>query len=702
MNLPVSGAHAPAFTLNPWFQPALDLLISSDLLSLPSEETEPQPSDPGQKWLGLEEQCDVAVVATLMRLCAALPMSAPETVDFFYDPFHLTVVVTGEETRVHSAEEALKRGLLLAMSRAHKHLPSAKVFSSSPERFGRFRTRAVAEFAEDTVKYLSRRSPFVVVVGSRDELPDGIRSAVSNYVTLGKMSQDMVSTLYALVHEDCDGDALNQAMRDMPDDETLANLTTNDVALAARQLTPAKMAASLKSLVPVKAPVEKKHSLSEVKGLTSARPHLQQIVEDMALWSSGELAWADIPQGVLLYGPPGTGKTFTAGKLAEEMGAHFVATSYADWQKAGHLGDFLSAMNESFKQAKENAPAVLFIDEIDSFGDRANSRDKNESYIRGAVNGLLEQLDGAKSTEGVIVIAACNDVDVLDAALIRSGRFDLKIPVELPDMATMAEILAAHVGAEIPRAALQDIAAHLVGHSGADAAAVARQARSLARQRRQLLSVDDLRAAANLLAPPVSRDDLWRAAVHEAGHVVAGVLSGRGVPIRARIGVQGGEVQFPPLGRYPTEEMLQRLLVSLMGGRAAENCFLSAVSAGAGGAEDSDLGKATLIAARIEHQFGFGTQGLVWRPLDSDDLPGILRDAEHRSRIGARLDEAMETAEALLSEEQEMVLDVAKALVQERELKRDQLAPLLQTSSAERVRDQGASRVPATEHTAVS
>ncbi|WP_371813919.1 AAA family ATPase [Ruegeria sp. HKCCA4707] len=563
------------------------------------------------------------------------------------------------------------------------HVPKARTLSPHSAGFSRNPQKRQTEFEDRLLGELSEERPLMCLVESVADLPDVARCAVTNIISLPALSRQMVLKLYSVIHGRQNLTELRDMLRLLPSDEELVKLSPQELAIAIRKSKSQDMAAALAERVTQKKSQARVGALAEVRGLGNSRVLLEQLAEDLRSWKSGALPWDEIPRGLLFYGPPGTGKTFTAGKLAEEIGAHFVATSYSDWQKAGHLGDFLAAMNESFKEARAQAPAILFIDEIDSFGDRATASGDNSGYIRNAINGLLEQLDGAKTCEGVFVVAACNDFEALDAALIRSGRFDMKLNMPLPDKFALAEMLHLHIGEEVPIRQLDHVAAHLVGRSGADVAAVARQARSLARRHRRNLMDTDLWSAAQMLVPAASDADLHRAALHEAGHAVAGFLSGKGVPVSAEIGAQGGKVQFRPSSLLPKKRELDAELVCLLAGRAAEQVFLGAPSAGAGGGAQSDLAQATLLAARLDMQLGLGGSGLVWRQVTDETLASLLENHVLEDRVSRRLDTAADAAVQLISEHRDLVQSVADQLLPQRQLTRDELSELLSASSGE-------------------
>ena len=164
--------------------------------------------------------------------------------------------------------------------------------------------------------------------------------------------------------------------------------------------------------------------LQQMAGYGPAQAWGLQLAQDLSDWRDGQISWSEVDSGLLLSGPPGCGKTIFAASLAKTCNVSLIATSAAQWQAAGHLGDFLKAMRASFSAAVTKAPSLLFIDEIDSIGDRQAFSGDNKAYSVQVVNGLLEAMDGLAGREGVVVIGATNFPGNLDAALTRPGRLD--------------------------------------------------------------------------------------------------------------------------------------------------------------------------------------------------------------------------------------------------------------------------------------
>ncbi|EAU41328.1 ATP-dependent Zn protease [Fulvimarina pelagi HTCC2506] len=351
--------------------------------------------------------------------------------------------------------------------------------------------------------------------------------------------------------------------------------------------------------------------VEDLHGYGAAGDFARRLVEDLAAYRRGDLEWRDIDSGALFVGPPGTGKTMLAAAIAGSSGAHFVPTSYAEWQssRGGYLGDVTKAIRRTFEDAAANLPAIVFIDEIDAIRARGTS-DRNDSWFV-AINGcLLECMDGVARREGIVVLAACNHDRMLDPALVRAGRLDRRFFIGLPDEEALAGIFRHHLGAGVADDAIGQVATLFAGTmSGADVVRIARDARRRARLAGRQISADDLIAVA---VPPETRSPavLSRVAIHEAGHAVVRMIFGT-IPTALSIietGDVGGAVRssrdastFEGLRGELEEEV-----ACALAGRAAEDVLLGSVSAGAGGNGDSDLARATGLLAASESILGLG------------------------------------------------------------------------------------------------
>ncbi|MEP3408712.1 MAG: ATP-binding protein, partial [Roseibium sp.] len=291
---------------------------------------------------------------------------------------------------------------------------------------------------------------------------------------------------------------------------------------------------------------QKDVSLETLPGLSEAGQWGQELASDLQDWNAGKLPWSDVSRGVLIAGPPGTGKTTYAKALANTCGVNLIATSVAQWQSNGHLGDLLKAMRRAFAEAKKQAPCILFLDEFDSVGDRAASHGDNAHYIIEKINGLLECLDGVEAREGVVVVGACNHPHLIDPAFLRPGRLERIIQIPLPDKKARGQILRWHLNGKLDHEDISDSVERLEGSSGADIEKLVRDARRKARKENRDLKLCDL---TEQLPKPVlfEQEDLRRIAVHEAGHAIVHSLVGKGriVSLQIEPGLLPGRSQIP-------------------------------------------------------------------------------------------------------------------------------------------------------------
>lgn len=271
-------------------------------------------------------------------------------------------------------------------------------------------------------------------------------------------------------------------------------------------------------------------------------------------------------------------------------------------------------MEASFTEARKKAPSILFIDELDAFGNRAETRGDNHSYEVKAIDGLLEMMDGIDDREGVVLIGACNHPHLIDPAILRSGRMDRHIAIPLPDEEARAAIHRMHLRGDLSGEDYIEFARETEGLTGADIERIVRQARRIARRERRGLTADDVRAVLprKLTLPP---DALHANAVHEIGHAVVGVALGmtlHDVSIQPSLRLRNSA---QPLGgaRFSNDVWLRRTkthfldtLALYMGGIAAEELFLGEHDDGSTSIEGSDLYEATKIAIALERSYGMG------------------------------------------------------------------------------------------------
>ncbi|MEY9098012.1 cell division protease FtsH [Sinorhizobium fredii] len=324
-------------------------------------------------------------------------------------------------------------------------------------------------------------------------------------------------------------------------------------------------------------------SLDELPGLGKAGTWGKELSKDIQDWREGKLPWSEIDKGVLLHGPPGTGKTVFARALAKTCGMNFIPTSLGQWQSHGHLGDMLRAMHKSFRRARNEAPSVLFLDEVDSVGDRAKFAHYNENYSTQVVNAVLELVDGSFDREGVLVVGACNTPEKIDPALLRSGRLERHIYFGHPDTDSREQIIAYYLPELAGTDELRAIVNRLVDWTHADLNKLGRDAKQRARRDgRQVATSGDL----NAILPPsaaLRREIIDRIAIHEAGHAVCALVHGLDVAhvsisrqhdVADRSGAFGMTVPVHSQSIISTEDDFAKEISVLLAGMAAEEVIL--------------------------------------------------------------------------------------------------------------------------------
>jgi AAA+ superfamily predicted ATPase len=410
-------------------------------------------------------------------------------------------------------------------------------------------------------------------------------------------------------------------------------------------------------------------TLSELHGLGEARAWAESTIADIVAWKAGRIPWSQLTSGVALNGPPGCGKTTFAQVFCREAGLHLVSATYAKWQGSGdgHLGHLLRSMRRDFEEARNcDQPSCIFIDEIDSFANRANVTHAHHDYVVNVVNALLAEIDGIKGREGLIVIGASNDISRCDPALLRSGRLERIVQIGVPNLIELERMFRVRLKADLQDADLTPIIDLSIGLVGADVERVVKDARRVARQDGQRpIELRDLREA---LAGEDNRPTelLWRHCVHEAAHLLVDVIHFGPEDVFATSigsGGRGGMSVRTSLRHIDgTPDQYHRRLQVILAGRAGEQLLLGSVSHGAGGRSGSDLDNATSLAAAMVGSLGLvGANHLTFfgAGMSTRDF---LQYSEVRVAVARELRRASEASQTLLEANREALLAVATEL----------------------------------------
>ena len=426
---------------------------------------------------------------------------------------------------------------------------------------------------------------------------------------------------------------------------------------------------------------------SDVGGIGEEKFELQEIVDFLKKPSKYASMGARIPKGVILYGPPGTGKTLLAKAVAGEAGVPFLETSGSSFEDM-LVGVGAKRVRDLFARAKKAAPSIIFIDEIDSVaGKRSSSRMGDGSIANQTINELLSQMDGFNSKSGVIVIAATNRLDMLDEAILRPGRFDRQIPVNLPDIDERVDILKIHSRNKniSSKVSLEDIARRTPGFSGAQLENVLNEAALLAvRHDSNTITLGDIDEAIDrVVGGPAkhnrktSFEEKKQISFHEAGHALVG-LNVKGADIVEKITIiprgkaAGYTLQTPSIQELQIQKKsdLLGLVASTLGGRASEEIIYGKDSISTGAS--NDLYKATRIVRAMVTQLGMTDVGLMQyvpsegevNPYKSDYSEKTAQEIDHK--INEILYERYDFAKKVITEnKRELELIVESLLILE-------------------------------------
>ena len=446
-------------------------------------------------------------------------------------------------------------------------------------------------------------------------------------------------------------------------------------------------------------------TFKDVAGLKEEKEEVKELIDFLKNPNKFTKMGARIPKGVLLVGPPGTGKTLLAKAVAGEAKVPFFYISGSDFVEL-FVGVGASRVRDMFKQAKQCAPCLIFIDEIDAVGrERGTGLGGGHDEREQTLNQLLSEMDGFGENEGIIIMAATNRPDVLDPALLRPGRFDRQVTVGKPDVSEREEILKVHAKNKIlaKNVKLKHIAERTPGYSGADLENLLNEAALLAvRRNKNEITMDEIDEASDrvLMGPAktsrkVTEYEKRIVAYHEAGHAVAGIVLPNGEEVHKITiiprGMAGGYTQMLPKEERTlvyTKKELQEQIITLLSGRASEDTYMAEISTGA----SDDLKRATKIARSMVTEYGMSSLGPVQFEHRSESV-FLGRDYNNSKNFSDQvalqidqevkkiIDECYSQAKQIVKDEEKLIEVLAETLMTKETLTKEEIEKLVEENS---------------------
>ena len=446
---------------------------------------------------------------------------------------------------------------------------------------------------------------------------------------------------------------------------------------------------------------DKTATFKDVAGLTEEKEEVQELIDFLKNPKKFTSMGARIPKGVLLVGPPGTGKTLLARAVAGEANVPFYYISGSDFVEL-FVGIGASRVRDMFREAKMNAPCLIFIDEIDAVGrQRGTGLGGGHDEREQTLNQLLTEMDGFGANEGIIIIAATNRPDVLDPALLRPGRFDRQVTVSLPDKKAREEILSVHAKNKVvdKKVTLENLAKRTPGFSGADLENLLNEAALLAvRKNKKNISMTEIDEATDrvLMGPAkVTRKytdkEKKLVAYHEAGHAVLGLkLDGANEVQKITIiprGNAGGYTMMLPKEEtfnYTKNELLESIC-GLLGGRVAEEITFKEITTGA----HDDFKKATKIARKMVTEYGMSNLGPMMYDEPSENTflgRDYTKNQNFSDFVAHEIDEEMRSiinscydkTKKIITENKDLLKLIAETLLEEETITKEQIEYLVE------------------------
>ena len=437
---------------------------------------------------------------------------------------------------------------------------------------------------------------------------------------------------------------------------------------------------------------------SDVAGEDEAKENLTEIVEYLHNPNRYKEIGASMPKGILLVGPPGTGKTLLAKAVAGESNVPFFSMSGSEFVEM-FVGMGASKVRDLFKQAKEKAPCIVFIDEIDAIGKKRDGQFSGNDEREQTLNQLLTEMDGFEGNNGVIILAATNRPESLDPALTRPGRFDRRVPVELPDLKGREEILKVHAKKVKTTGNIdyQKVARMASGASGAELANIVNEAALRAvRDGRDAVTQADMEESIEVVIAGYQKknailtdDEKWRVAYHEVGHALVAAKQTNSAPVQKitiiprTSGALGYTMQVEEGNHYlMTKEELENKIATLTGGRAAEEVKFGTVSTGA----SNDIEQATKLARAMITRYGMSDEFdmVAMETVTNQYLGGdtsLACSAETQAKIDKKVSDLIRTehekAKKILSDNMDKLEEISKYLYEKETITGEEFMKIL-------------------------